>query len=82
MAKTISPKGHKLAGYSYGVETRCECGWHSVTWYGQGARRNALGEWRQHQESVHRKAEAADRTVRVEYPPNWHNLTPRKGKTI
>lgn len=43
--------GHKLTHYSYGVQTNCECGWHSATWYGPGARRSALAEWRGHKEA-------------------------------
>lgn len=42
--------GHKLAGVSYGCSVRCECGWTSSTWYSEGARRNAYGEWHWHKE--------------------------------
>ena len=48
MAKSKPMPGHKLAGYSYGVAVRCECGWRSSTWYGVGAKQQALAEWRDH----------------------------------
>lgn len=54
-ARERSPEGHKLRGYSYGVACRCECGWASSTWYGKGAKGQALCEWRIHQDA-HRRA--------------------------
>jgi hypothetical protein len=49
--KSTKPKpmpGHKCRGASFGVRVSCECGWVSGTWYGQGARSNAYGEWQGH----------------------------------
>lgn len=40
--------GHKLEKLQIAWEARCECGWHSTTWYGAGSRANALGEFRGH----------------------------------
>ena len=51
-------KGHKLASYSYGVAVNCECGWRSATWYGKGARGNALGEWEWHKRDCQKKVAA------------------------
>jgi len=51
--------GHKLAGTSFGVSVRCECGWRSGTWFGKGARGQALTEWRMHQDKVTPACKAA-----------------------
>lgn len=56
MAREKAVAGHKCLGAVLGVETRCECGWRSCTWYGKGARSNAYGEWRMHVDSHQREA--------------------------
>lgn len=50
MRTAVSPKGHKLGFTAFAVSVSCECGWQSNIWYGKGARRNALSEWRSHQD--------------------------------
>jgi hypothetical protein len=40
---------HK-ASFSYGVTARCSCGWSGATWFGEGAKSNAAGEWHWHRE--------------------------------
>jgi len=59
MAKPKPTPGHKFAGYNYGVSTRCECGWTSVVFFGQGARSQAAGEWRRHIEREHHESAGA-----------------------
>lgn len=57
-----SPSGHKLARTNFGVSVRCQCGWSSTTYYGKGARGQALIEWRMHQDGV--RSEAAHNSLR------------------
>jgi hypothetical protein len=62
LRKSTKPKptpGHKCQGANFGVRVSCQCGWRSATWYGQGARSNAYGEWQGHV-AQHAKRRADD----------------------
>lgn len=48
MTRKTNP-AHK-ASFSYGVTANCSCGWRGATWFGQGAKSNAAGEWHSHRE--------------------------------
>jgi len=53
MTKPRDPD-HK-ATFSHGVRCNCSCGWQSGTWYGDGAHRNATGEWEYHKREAHQQ---------------------------
>lgn len=57
MAKDKPMPGRRLKGYTFGVAVTCECGWRSSTFFGQGARGNALGEWRWHKDQCARETQ-------------------------
>lgn len=58
MSRRKTNPNHKMKSVLYGCAARCSCGWHGVTWFGQGARSNAVGEWHYHREKCE-KAEGA-----------------------
>lgn len=49
---------HK-ASFSFGVAARCSCGWCGPTWFGEGAKSNAAGDWHEHRETCERKEREA-----------------------
>ena len=58
-AKKKPMDGHRLAYTSFGVAVGCECGWRSNTWFGESAKRNAIGEWESHKEQCASEGKAA-----------------------
>lgn len=52
MQKTSTRKkptpGHKFKGAQIGAVARCECGWSSATYFGQGCRSASIAEWHDH----------------------------------
>lgn len=50
MATKKPTPGHKFQGAQMGFASSCECGWHSPTFFGKGARAEAVSDWRSHVE--------------------------------
>lgn len=48
-AKRSKPTpGHKFQGSQMGFTSSCECGWTSATFFGKGARSEAVSDWQSH----------------------------------
>jgi hypothetical protein len=54
--KSKPVQGHKCRGIHHGIVVRCECGWRSEVWFGNGASASAYSEFDSHKEK-HREAQ-------------------------